>query len=66
MRKPVNTLLLTMFTLIAATVYIGCDGGGGGGGAENSQPTTINGRIKNLVTASSNADKDFNLALIKE
>lgn len=66
MRRPINILLLTILTLITATLYIGCDGGGDSGAGVNSRSTTINGRIVNLVTASTDAESVFNLALIKK
>jgi hypothetical protein len=69
MIKARRTLFITILCLIAGAFYISCDGGGdnNGGGdnsGQNTQTTTINGRVTNIIASAQKEERSFKFAKV--
>ncbi len=65
MQKARKILFISILCLIAGAFHFSCDGGGSGkNNGQNTQTTTINGRVTNIIASAQKEERSFKFANI--
>jgi len=63
MTKARRILFITVLCLIAGAFHVSCDGGGDSSG-QNTQTTTINGTVTNIIASAQKEERSFKFTKI--